>query len=335
MKTLAILVLSFITATAIAKPLGHYRFRVLEPLTSPGLTYAAQINDSGTIIGTAFTTNGRPRAVLWVNGAIYDLGLLPGSLESRGTAINNLGQFIADVPGAYFGASPVAVPPGYSLAGGADLNDSGVVAGNIVNQSSGGGLGFIYQNGALSGLPPLIPGGYAAAIAINNAGQVLAAAQKTQSDAVPVIYSGNAVVDLSGALTAASFRITAQGYGINDAGHVTGWGEITNSAVHAFLYRNGVVTDIAPFDGYDGSQAWGLNNSDQVVGTFFNSETETHTSFLWDNGTIHDLAKFVVPHGAWRRITVTGINNRGAIIGYAARNDIFQAFVLEPVGREK
>ena len=344
MKRIALLLLAAFVSTALAEPPPRYRFHRLSPFGGVGQSGALGINSDGTVIGYA-QTNGAVHAALWKDGELVDLGILPGAQNSFGIAINDQEQYLAEAaPGSFFRPDLVPAPAGYSIVDVAALNNAGVVAGNARDLNTGGPLAFTWQSGTLTLLPPLIPGGYSTAMNINNAGQVLALAQKTQSDAVPVIYEGTTIVaDLSAALTAASFRIIAQGYGLNDHGHVVGFGEVTlrprrgapYETVHAFLYRDGKVTDLAPLRGYNYSLAWDVNNSDEIAGTCFSTVDESSTPALWRDGKVYDLAEHVVGGtDGWHLNDAKAINDDGFIIGFAGKNGDQQAFVLEPVNHK-
>src|SRR5262249_47962016 len=53
-------------------------------------------------------------------------------------------------------------------------------------------------------------------------------------------------------------------YGVNKAGDVAGY-EWNSGAEHAFLWHNGVMTDLGTLGGAN-SVAYGINDADQVVG---------------------------------------------------------------------
>jgi probable HAF family extracellular repeat protein len=94
------------------------------------------------------------------------------------------------------------------------------------------------------------------------------------------------------------------GYGINNAGQVTG------SNGHAFLYSQGQMTDLGTLPGYLDSTGYGLNDVGQVVGgaeSLHAHLTSPHV-FLYSNGQMMDL-------GAG---TASGINNTGQVTGNSA-----------------
>jgi probable HAF family extracellular repeat protein len=61
---------------------------------------------------------------------------------------------------------------------------------------------------------------------------------------------------------------TSYGYAINDASSVVGTSETSQGLSHAFIYKNGVLSDLHGSLGGDTSSATGINDADHVVGTF-------------------------------------------------------------------
>ncbi|MEO5819366.1 MAG: hypothetical protein ABIT71_02590 [Vicinamibacteraceae bacterium] len=64
-------------------------FTYLPSLTDPGSGYPQSINDRGEIAGSSQAADGTRHAVLWRDGAIVDLGLLPGSFNTAAMSIND------------------------------------------------------------------------------------------------------------------------------------------------------------------------------------------------------------------------------------------------------
>jgi probable HAF family extracellular repeat protein len=99
---------------------------------------------------------------------------------------------------------------------------------------------------------------------------------------------------------------------INDAGQVVG--NVTNARgtiSHAFLWQNGVMTNLGDLPGgADTSVAFGINNSGQVVG--WSGAATGIRAFLWQNGVMSDLGD--LPGGTDLSIA-RGINDAGQVVG--------------------
>ena len=122
--------------------------------------------------------------------------------------------------------------------------------------------------------------------------------------------------------TQSEYRVTpvvpGYGAGINNQGDVVG---TLSANHHAFLYRNGRITDLGVFPdpknppNYTEGNA--VNDSDEVVGNIVD-HGPTGTSagrldaFLWRKGSLIDIAQGTTDGGA--QATATAINNRGEIV---------------------
>jgi probable HAF family extracellular repeat protein len=82
---------------------------------------------------------------------------------------------------------------------------------------------------------------------------------------------------------------------------------------HAFLWRDGVMTDLGTLGGFT-SAASGINDKGQVVGY---SDTPTSNGelhgVLWDHGKVTDLGADFIPRS---------INNRGQILASNSANEV-------------
>lgn len=237
-----------------------------------------QVSGNSTITTAAATAEGatgsRLRGYVWSGGTMTNLGSLPGATTSR-------------------------------FARGYGLNDAGVVVGEFNNDSS---RAFIYQNGTMTGLTRL-SGGADNGVAqdINNAGVIVGVSSNgTVSRATKWTFNGSTYVpsDLGSidGVTTSSARANA----VNQSGAVAGFSRDAVAATsQATLWTSsGTVTDLGSLgDGTRFSQAYGLNDSNTVVGSSStgqtvgqligtSSTTSITRAFSWSNGTMTELIPF-------------------------------------------
>jgi probable HAF family extracellular repeat protein len=171
-------------------------------------------------------------------------------------------------------------------------------------------------------LAPL-PGDVSAwAIGINDHGQVIG----VSGDCVSPNFNGNSgITPLHAVLWqhgTATYLKTLGGswafpWAINSKGQVAGQSETMNDAtIDAFLWQDGVMTDLGVVSGDVGSFAFGLNDRGQVVGGSVSQNSAR--AFLWQNGVMTDLNTLVTP-GSSPLYLVFGndINSQGEIAAFA------------------
>ncbi len=127
----------------------------------------------------------------------------------------------------------------------------------------------------------------------------------------PAVGQSCRITDL-GTLPGGAFSTA---YGINSHGDVVGEATTASGASHAFLFDDGVMTDLgtlplaAPFEPF--SQARAINDRGQVVGNSNTGSGARSHAFLFDDGVMVDLGPF--PGGIFE--IARGINDRGQIVG--------------------
>jgi probable HAF family extracellular repeat protein len=112
---------------------------------------------------------------------------------------------------------------------------------------------------------------------------------------------------------------------VNNAGQIVGAGYNAAGEYRAYLYSNGVATDLGALGSGDRrfSEAFAINELGQVVGTSTISPTGGVHGFLYSGGTMTDIGA-LVPGG---NCYPTGINDLGQIAGYSTSTQKFHAFL--------
>jgi probable HAF family extracellular repeat protein len=264
------------------------------------------VNDSGLIVGYHRKAyNPLHAALLLRDGSLQDLGTLGGSAfeTSQAYAINARGD-IAGWSGQLYATSEafvirggvmqhLGVLPGASVSAAYGINNRGDVVGtgDCVCQTAAESHALLFANGVVADLGVLPGGRYAAALAINNRGQIV---------------------------------------GSSDFLEETG-GHAFINGVHAFLYENGQMTDLATLPG--GSRfksAVDINDRGQVIGySDTSSDPPDNRSFLYQRGHLRDLM------GDRESAAIAlAINNSGEIVGWASvpRGNDAQAVIFAPDG---
>jgi probable HAF family extracellular repeat protein len=187
-------------------------------------------------------------------------------------------------------------------------------------------LGYLWQDGVMTELPPLPGGNNSSAFGVNGRGQVVGLAETAKVDAscVPpqkldfkaVVYGPKRgeVHELPTFPGDAVAGATA----INDNGDVVGFsGSCTvpafPSGVHSVLWRNGSVFNLGGLGGVMNNAANAINNAGQIVGqSDLPGDTATH-AVLWQKGARPtDLG--TLPGGDVF-IVANDINSKGQVVG--------------------
>src|SRR3954470_19168187 len=109
--------------------------------------------------------------------------------------------------------------------------------------------------------------------------------------------------------------------GPNNAGQIVG--SILDGSFHGFIYDHGSFTILdVPFPGALHTEAYGINNRGEVVGTY--STATTYYGFIWRSGV---FTRFDVP-SAVCCTALSGVNDSGEIIGWYADVNGFRAFLF-------
>lgn len=135
---------------------------------------------------------------------------------------------------------------------------------------------------------------------------------------VAAAQASYAVTDL-GTLSGSN---SAKAADINRVGQIVG-----TSANHAFLWSNGVMTDLGTLGG-GVSMAYSINDSGVVVGEASTASGEMH-AFVWQNGVMKDLGV------AGETSAARGINSKGDIVGVSYAKNVRGGAVLWSGGQRQ
>ena len=122
---------------------------------------------------------------------------------------------------------------------------------------------------------------------------------------------------------------------INNAGEIIGWGVFPGSSLEAFVWRDGVATDLGHLDGCF-SFTHSINSQSQIVGAAISCDGMVLRAFLWEHGSMVDLNTLIPPGSSLQLIDATDVNDRGEIVGdgvppgASANNFVDHGFLLIP-----
>lgn len=219
----------------------------------------------------------------------------------------------------------------------AGINESGQVVGSY-KTSDGHSHAFLWQNGSFIDLGAL--GGLdSIANDINELGQVIGTASTADNQRHAFLWSdanNNGVSDPGEMIDLGTLGgVRSDAIKINNSGQVVGFARISSGASYPFVWADannngqsdpGEMIKIEPA-GSSGGEAYGINDSGQVVGQFISSDGYYHL-FRYESGIITDLG--TSPFGG-DVIFGNGINKSGQIAGDGNYPDFntYQAFLYQ------
>jgi probable HAF family extracellular repeat protein len=296
---------------------------------------AYDINEAGHIVGESYDSSGTARAFRWHNGVISNLGGMEGAY-----GINEAGDVAGIIRLSVNGHHPhraasfnngVVTDLGsldtnddasYSYV--TKVNDLGVMIGGSDRGKNATFDGtptraIRYQNGAMSDLGAfwINDGAVSVAKDINNAGQVVGHAENEFRQFRPfLLQPGVGMIDLG-----------TLGGGSGSANAINQWGEIVGTAslgftYHAFIRRNGVMTQLPGVDFADSSAANDINDDGLIVGSLRTDIPRRDQAFFHDGTTMYVLDGMVASHlgdgvgeGIYTLTSANAINNHQQIVG--------------------
>lgn len=275
-------------------PYGGY------PTPGPQASPTGGMNNSGVVVGDS-----QGVAARWVNGTPTQLGgfnLCCGLTQSgRANSINTSGQIVGWATRADSTQQAVLWQPDGSMI---DLG---------VNP---------YSNGYNS-----------AATGINTSGQIVGTKGESGGYTRAFLWANGTAAELGTLGTSVSSSASSIAVAINDMGYVVGdsqawqqWG----GAYHAFIWKDGVMTDLGSLSAAYGSNARGINKLNQVVG-ISQDDLGTDRPFLWQSGVMSDLNSMIDPSSGWALSNAISINDQGEIVGSGYLNGQWHGYLPAPV----
>jgi|SRR5579862_584958 len=163
------------------------------------------------------------------------------------------------------------------------INDSGQVVGDSTIAGTGATHAFLYSQGTMTDLGTL-GGTTSSASGINNSGQVVGFAEATAGGVGhATIWNNGTITDLDPNGTTGS-----SGSGINNLGQVVGATADPNNPNNPFgavatLWSGGTASTLMVNSAQDdtGSQAYGINDSGEIVGSVYNHTVMHDSAVVW------------------------------------------------------
>ncbi len=229
-------------------------------------TLADGINDSGTIVGNYYNSDGSEHSFTY-DGTTFTNIDYPNADWTEAAGINQAGDVVG-----YYGYVADKLMHGFLRTADGKfstidrqgryntmpfgINSSGTIVGCMHN--AGTMHGWMMQNGSFVSLSPA----YAMYTGISDAGTIVGWSYKAPGSIRSFVLNGTGQVDI--AYPGAS---NTQAYGVNAYGDVVGWYGPSGAGGHGFLLRNGEFTSI-DVSGTALTHALGINSVGTIVGYY-------------------------------------------------------------------
>jgi probable HAF family extracellular repeat protein len=295
-----------------------------------GAFYGNNINSKGSVVGHAETSTPDPRGedacfygthliclpFLWQDGVMTPLPTLSGGNNGSAQGINNRGQAVGFSEN---GTPDATCPPGFV---------------NFVE-----GRPVIWENGGVEELFPFPGDSDAVATAINDDGQAVGWSGNCTTLFHAVLWQNGTVTDLGnlGGTPQPGFMLINDAAAINNLGQVVGGSVLPgNPSEHAFLWRDGLMSDLGALPGDALSFAESINDNGQVVGQSCNTSGNCR-AFVWQSGVMTDLNTLIPADSPWYLLDAPDIGSRGEIVGDALQKSTgeIHAILASPSEEER
>ena len=216
------------------------------------------------------------RAVLWKQGEIIDLGTLADGTESLGMFVNDAGQVIG-----FSTINTELDPAGFAFQTHTFIWENG----NKLDIGTLGGFDAIPGAGCTNPPEGMVWGQSSTSTTLNS--------DTGLPTLDPFLWDHGTMTDLGTLGGTVGFAQCAnhrrQVVGDSSVAAIPGAClAIGSKGCHAFLWENGIMTDL-PTLGGDSSQAWWLNEAGEIAGSSDLATPGIHHAVRWKDGQITDL----------------------------------------------
>lgn len=284
MKTILTLILA--TLTLARSPVvadSSYVFTIIDdPAANGAPTHVYGINDAGAMVGDFGSYP--------VHGFVYRDDVfttidVPGAEYTLCLGINNAGEIVGifrDGGGIHGFLLSHGTFTTLNVPGGGGIGTGSATSAHAINASGDivgdfddihGTHGYRYHRGTFTVID--VPGAYSTqAFGINGSGDVvgIAAFPGVGGESGFVLSRDGTYTILRNSAGSSAGDLVTVASGINNVGQVVGY--FTDASTYrAFVYENGVFTELATPNGNFQSFALGINDAGQIVGTFSDDVT--------------------------------------------------------------
>ena len=273
------------------------------------------------IIGTVVAAVSSPAQTY----TLQDLGTAPGTILSKGTGLNDLGQACGNSESngnfATFFSNGKATELSSLVAGdhtyAYGIDNTGVIVGYEQIDNTGPSHALVWSKGTVQDITAwsLFPGGATAVLIGKKTGVVVGGGTTSNGVDHMFLYENGQTVDLGPATSPAT------PVAINDSGQILVDYQITTNSNVPAVYFNGAFTLIhAPANAT--VTAYDINDNGVVAGAItYNTNTAVPHAGLYSNGAWTDLGML---SGAGRGTIAWSINSAGQVLGMAAYNPVYK-----------
>jgi probable HAF family extracellular repeat protein len=230
-------------------------------------SWATAVNAQGQIVGQSSTVEAfssgslgqgggssskliEQQAFIHEQGTTKDLGTLGGK-SSTAVAINDSGQVIGNATTAgearllgyvYAQGKMTAIAAdGFQNSFASAINNAGLVTGAVMGESMLERQAYTYQDGVMTVIP--VGGAFSEGVALSSDGRVVGNVTQQNGNNELFVYANGEVTLIGGLPTRnPNLPVFSEAQGINAKGQVVG--RTLTDEYHAFVYENGVITDL-------------------------------------------------------------------------------------------